>query len=174
MKSLAKRYGPKKNKYNAQGSSKVEGHYCPSKLEASVGQVLYLREKAKEITDIKHQVQTFLTEARIGWRVDWSYWCLTENKTIYVEAKGIETSDYRIKLKLWRVYGPGPLEIWKGRWQQPRLVEAIFPRGLTVCSNCSNANGVFLGPCKGCKNEVCLECYEQCQAEGGSCIIKRC
>lgn len=115
------------NKYNPE-STKIDGHFCASKLEASVGQILHLREKAKVINDIRYQVQTWLTDARIGWKVDFSFWERSDEQRVYCEAKGIETSDYRIKLKLWRVYGPGPLEIWKGTYQNPQLVEVIYPR----------------------------------------------
>src|SRR3990167_6740490 len=110
---------PKQNKYGALRS----GPYG-SKLEQAVYQVLKLREKSGELTDIKQQVAVNLI-CGITWKVDFSFGCLLTDRRTYVEAKGMETDRYRICKKLWTKFGPGPLEIWKGIYQSPYLDEII-------------------------------------------------
>jgi len=114
------------NKYRAK-SVTVLGKYFPSKLEASVYQLLLLREKMGDITSIQCQKKFLLTKATISWKVDFYFYDRIARKYVAAEAKGIETSDYRIKVKLWKYYGPCPLEIWKGTYQKPVLREVIIP-----------------------------------------------
>jgi hypothetical protein len=68
----------------------------------------------------------------IRWKVDFSFeqrqkddtWVMT-----WCEAKGFNTADFKIKLKMWREgAGPGPLELWKGNARAPKLVEIIIPK----------------------------------------------
>jgi hypothetical protein len=60
--------------------------------------------------------------------VDFNFLDLKTKKRVWVEAKGCETERYRLCLKLWRGgHGPGELEIWKGSWQRPILVEIVKP-----------------------------------------------
>lgn len=100
-----------------------------SKLENAVHEILKLREKAGEISDIKCQQQVILQdgprEVKISWRVDFSYVDNKSGETVFVEAKGVETETYRLKLKMWRGNPPAALEIYKGSYQRPTLVERI-------------------------------------------------
>lgn len=111
-----------RNKYKAK---RTDGF--PSKLEAAVYQRLKERELIGAIKDIKRQQLVVLQEGgkdvRITWRVDFSF--IMDGKLCYAEAKGIETSDYKIKLKLWKKNPPALLEIWKGNYRYPRLVEVV-------------------------------------------------
>lgn len=108
-----------KHKFNAE---RINGF--DSKLEQAVFFYLEFLEKKGEISDIRKQDTVYLTKAKISWRVDFS--ALDKNgKRFYVEAKGLETIDYKLKKKLWEVYGPGRLEIWKGTYQKPKLHEVI-------------------------------------------------
>ena len=98
-----------------------------SKLEAAVYDVLVLRKKSGEITDIKRG-PVELT-CGISWNVDFNFIDVKTQKRIWAEAKGFETERYRLCLKLWRGgFGPGPLEIWKGDWNKPKLVEIVIPK----------------------------------------------
>lgn len=114
----------KRNKYMA-----VRTNGLSSKLEAAVYNILLLRQKAGEIKDIKLQQTVVLQEGgrevRIAWKVDFSFVNKSTGGLEYVEAKGIETSDYKLKLKLWKKNPPAPLEIWKGDYRRPKLVEKI-------------------------------------------------
>jgi len=113
----------KKHKY---GAMKYAGF--DSKLEAAVYQVLQFREKAKEIRDIKCKPTVHLTRADISWCVDFSFEDVLTRERIYCEAKGVEDKRYAIVKKLYKFYGPGPLEVWKGDWRSPYLNEMIIPK----------------------------------------------
>jgi len=110
-------------------SQKVEYDHqsFSSKLEAALYQWLKLREKNGEITDIKCQETVYLTLARIIYKPDFSYVDKTSNEKIYAESKGFETSDWRIKRRLWQFYGPGILEIYKGSHKNFSLHETLKP-----------------------------------------------
>ena len=108
------------------GNTRSDGF--SSKLESAVHQILLLLERAGEITDIKQQVCVELI-CGIRWKVDFSYTCVASGEQIWAEAKGLETDRYRICKKLWEGgFGPGPLEIWKGNWRKPIMVETIIPK----------------------------------------------
>ncbi len=124
-----------KNNYKAKPTNGF-----PSKLENAVHDILLLRQRAGEIRDIKRQQAVILQdgpkEQRISWKVDFSFEELSMSdiglgvyektwRTVYCEAKGIATADFLLKLKLWRKKRPYPLEIWKGDYRRPKLVERI-------------------------------------------------
>lgn len=113
------KYHSKKVEYDHQSFS--------SKLEAALYKWLKLREQNKEITDIRCQETCYLTLARIIYKPDFSYVDLISNEKIYAEAKGFETSDWRIKRRLWQFYGPGKLEIFKGSHNNFSLSETLNP-----------------------------------------------
>lgn len=116
----------RKNKYRAQRHNGF-----PSKLEASVYNILLLRERAGEIAEIKRQQTVVLQDGsskeRICWKVDFSAVDKETENIFYIEAKGVETEAYRIKLKLYRKNIPTRLEIWKGSYKGPVLAEVINP-----------------------------------------------
>lgn len=129
-----------KNKFGAKKTQCSLNHFHPSALEASVCEILVLRERAGEIRNIKYQATVHLAYG-IKWRVDWSFEeKLIDRETIstpdmfnwmpkYAEAKGVETVDYKLKLRMWREgCGPAPLEIWKGSASRPMLVEVVHPK----------------------------------------------
>lgn len=103
----------------------------PSKLESAVNQILFLRERAGEIRNIRRQHRVDLGFG-ILWKVDFSFELCATDETVFCEAKGIEDATYKHKVKMWRNgAGPGKLEIWKGDYRRPVLVEVISPRALT-------------------------------------------
>lgn len=116
------------NKFGA-----VRANGFPSKLEAAVHDILLLRQKLGEIDEIKRQqtvvIQEGSRETRIAWRVDFSFLDLKTGQTNYVEAKGMPTAEYKLKLKLWRANPPADLEIWGGDYKRPKLVEKIKREG---------------------------------------------
>lgn len=116
------------NKYQNTRVRLHDGRSFASKLEAALYDQLKLRELAKDIKDIKCQVRVELTEARILMIPDFSFFCNRINEVVYAESKGFETSDYRIKRKLWTVYGPGRLEVYKGSAKKLILMETIVPK----------------------------------------------
>lgn len=118
-KRMITRYGNKPSLCSA-------GHSHASKLESSVCQMLQLRIRAKEIDIVQCQDHVYLTEARILYIPDFK--CTTrDKKEFFVEAKGFETPEWKLKKKLWKFYGPAPLEIWMGSHTNPFLKETLTP-----------------------------------------------
>lgn len=112
IKRVLKRV-PKKNKYGAKkaGSLLFSGRMFDSKAERDRAEYLKIMEDDGEIQDLELQPQTSLTRAEIGYKPDFVY---TENGVrIYEDVKGVETEGFRIKARLWKKYGPGPLRITK-------------------------------------------------------------
>lgn len=107
----------------------LDGRRFDSKLEASVYALLKMRERAGEIADLKCQVQVTLTKAAIILKPDFAFTDVKSGAAMYAEAKGFETPEWRLKLRLWRHYGPAPLEIWKGTAARPVLDEIVTPKG---------------------------------------------
>lgn len=120
---------PANAKYGAK-RTELAGRSFASKLEASVYALLLLREKAGEIAEIECQVQVALTAAGIIYKPDFRFIRTADARACFAEAKGFETPEWRIKLRLWKVYGLGPLELWKGSAARPVLVDTINPIGV--------------------------------------------
>lgn len=118
------------HKFGARKTVCSMGHPHPSALEASVCQLLRLREKAGEIRNIKW-IATVHMPYGVTWKCDFSF---EQNRSevwlpTWAEAKGVETADYRIKIKMWENgAGPGPIEIWKGSYRNPTLAKVVIPR----------------------------------------------
>ena len=115
-----------KNKY---GNVRVKkrGFSFSSKLESAVHDLLLLREKAKEISNIRTQCTVELTRAKIKWRADFMFTDNTTGEDVIVEAKGSETERWLIIYKLLPFYSPCKIEIWKGNYRKPSLYEIINP-----------------------------------------------
>lgn len=115
------------NKYGAKRTALG----FPSKLEEAVYFKLLEREKLGEIKEIQRQSVVVLQpgppKVRVQWKVDFRFERYRDGQwqICYAEAKGIETGEYRLKLKLWRKAMPAPIEIWKGNHRYPKMVELI-------------------------------------------------
>ncbi len=123
-------FGHKKNKFKA-----VRTNGFASKFENAVHEILLFKQKLGEVRNIKCQQTVVLIPGppgvRIAWKIDFS----CENKefnweTEYVEAKGVETSDYKLKLKLYKHNPPARLTIYKGSYQRPKVYEIIEKRSV--------------------------------------------
>lgn len=121
----------KPNKYKAK-RTEANGRSFPSKLEAAVFSIYEAMQKVGEIYDLKQYSTVHLSEAKIAWKIDGSFRIAETGELEYFEAKGVETPDYLIKLKLYKHYGPAKLSIWKGTAERPRLHETVIPRGLPL------------------------------------------
>lgn len=117
----------KKKKYGNE-KTQVDGRSFGSKLEASVYLVLKLREKAGELLILQAQDHVYLSDAEILYVPDFRCRDLTTLDDFWVEAKGFEAARWPTIKKLWKYYGPGRLEIWKGSHGAPFLAETITPR----------------------------------------------
>jgi hypothetical protein len=119
----------RRHKYGARKTTCALNHPHPSALEAAVCALLQLREKARDISMLKWIASVDLGYG-IRWKCDFSF-LDRDGKPTWAEAKGAEDATYKHKIKMWRNgAGPGPIEIWKGTWQRPRLVEIVTPKAL--------------------------------------------
>lgn len=114
------------NKYKAKRVQHDKYSFA-SKLEASVYTMLKARENAGEIEILQVQDHIYLTRAEILYMPDFKCLNKTTQLPFWVEAKGMNTPSWNIKKKLWGVYGPGILEIYKGTHLRPFLHETIKP-----------------------------------------------
>jgi hypothetical protein len=120
-------------KFNLQSKNKFRARSVngfPSKLESAVHDELLRRQILGEIKNIKRQ-QVVDLGFTIKWKIDFSFELVETGELIYAEAKGIETEDFKLKLKLYR-YGQGkhPLEIYRGSYKSPKLTETVYPKAL--------------------------------------------
>lgn len=102
---------PKQSRYGVK-RIQVDGIWYDSQLERDYHQVLLFMQRAGEISDLEyHQETVYLTESRIGYKPDFTY--TEKGRKVWVDTKGVETEIFRLKMRLWRCYGPGPLRIVK-------------------------------------------------------------
>lgn len=98
-----------------------------SKLEAAVYDILYLYQKAGDITNLQTQKRVyFLKDPDIYYIPD--FYFERNGVAWYAEAKGFETDIWKIKKKLWVHFGQGPLEIYGGSYQRPKMLEVLHSR----------------------------------------------
>jgi hypothetical protein len=125
MNRLAKKKG---NKYGAKETICSAGHPHPSGLEAAVCELLILREKAGDIRNLKYQ-ETLHLAYGVKWKVDWSFEQGPNWIPSFAEAKGKDTADFRLKLRMFKEgCGKGPLELWRGTHRRPYLEKMIHPK----------------------------------------------
>ncbi len=127
-KKLSQKYEVKKEPRLKSDRIETDGRSFSSKLESAVYQILKFREMAGEIEIVQCQDHIYLTRARIGYIPDFKCKDLVTHNFFWVEAKGYPNDVWPIKKKLWRFYGPGRLEIWTGRYTNPKLDEIIEPK----------------------------------------------
>lgn len=120
-----------KNKFGAISVTRG-GKKFPSRLEAAVYDILVLREKSGEISKIACQYDLLLKkkcsecgDGPVRWKVDFSFIDNRSGERCFAEAKGVEGPAYRLRKKLFKRNRPGRLEVWKGTWKNPKLVEVI-------------------------------------------------
>ena len=119
------------NKYGAKASTcaLLAGRRFDSQGERNYATQLAIRERVGEISELRCQDSVDLV-AGIKWRVDFSY--IEDGERVWCEFKGFEDPTYRLKLKLYRVFGPGKLIIVKSSGGKPerfRVTETIWPKG---------------------------------------------
>lgn len=113
LRKVLKKVPKRKNKYGAKkaGSLLFEGRMFDSKAERDRAEQLKVMEKDGDIQDLELQPQTSLSRAEIGYKPDFAY--VENGVQIYEDVKGVETEGFRLKARLWKKYGFGPLRITK-------------------------------------------------------------
>lgn len=123
------------SKYGAQ-RIQVGDHSYASKLESAVAQQLELRVKAGEIEIERVQDQIHLTAANILYKPDFRIRNKDSGESEWVEAKGFETPEWRIKRRLWIAgYGPGKLTVISGSASRLAVKEELMPKQI-CCVHC--------------------------------------
>lgn len=116
----------KQQKYGNKKTISHDGYSFSSQLEAAVYHML----KDTFIgCEIKTQDSVYLTKAKILYKPDFRV-TVSEDSYEWYEAKGFETTDWRIKRRLWIHYGPGKLHIYKGSAKYPLLSETLNPEAV--------------------------------------------
>lgn len=105
----------------------VDGKSFPSQLEANLYCHLKFLEKDHLVDEISLQERVELTLAKIAVKIDFYYFCRIKCMFRYAEAKGIETEKWQLIVRLWRHYGPAPLDIYKANRRGIYLAETINP-----------------------------------------------
>ncbi len=93
-------------KYNASHVMTEAGSF-DSILEKDVYDMLVMKFGVDNV-DLKPTVSLV---PGITWRVDFGI--RHDGLPGWVEAKGVSTADYKLKLRLWRLLGPGTLKIYR-------------------------------------------------------------
>ena len=99
-----------------------------SRAEADYRQLLETRLQFGEIRDIEEQPRIEL-ERGIFYRPDFTFFEIRTERQIWVEVKGVETDRFRFITKIWRLHGPGLLQVVRRRGRESpfRITKQIFP-----------------------------------------------
>lgn len=111
----------------------LDGHSFRSKAEMQM--YLYLKSLAQagEIASkIGHEVKVTLLDGprnmRIDYYADFAVQDLKLGEMVWIEVKGFETDTWKMKLKLWRHFGPGLLRLYRVDWNRLVLDEEVIPK----------------------------------------------
>lgn len=107
-----------------------QGSGYDSRLEGGLAFFLRALVDEGELKDLREKPNVHLTEARILMIPDFVAFDVLLGADVFFEAKGFETAVWRIKRKLWTVYGPGRLRVYKGSGFRVNLVEELVPSRL--------------------------------------------
>ena len=128
FRNFPARRGPRVQGYKR---TELDGYSFQSKLEAALYQHLKILEKAGEVEIQQTQDHVHLSDARIVYIADFRVLEKNTGEQVWYEAKGFENERWPIIKKLWKVYGPGKLRIFKGTYTKLKEAEVIIPeRGL--------------------------------------------
>lgn len=137
------KWGGKSNFVDYRKVKKVEldGKTFGSKAEAQGYLYLKALEQHGEIQNIRTQVKIELLPGarneRVDYYVDFVVYDVASKEDQYIEIKGFETDKWKMKLKLWRHFGPGKLKVYKVAWNSLGLAEEVIPHHSPfVCSMC--------------------------------------
>ncbi len=131
------------NKYGAIKVS-AAGYTFASKLEKALYDHL-MNDKNVELLQVQDTI--LLTQANIKYIPDFRCKNLTTGEIFWAEAKGYESERWPTIKKLWKFYGPGRLQVWKGKYAKLLLAEEIVSKSLTPPSCGSSSPSV---PCALC------------------------
>lgn len=107
----------------------LDGRSFRSKAEVQMYTDLKARETKGEVSNIRCEVKITLLPGARNERIDYYLDFVVFDEILkhdrYIEVKGFETDKWKMKVKLWRHFGPGVLEVWKVGWNSLQLAEEI-------------------------------------------------
>lgn len=126
-------YFRRKHKYGADRTQSA-GYSFASKLESAVHELLKLRQLAGEIASVEVQSRIRVccppphehcdSKCKVEYIPDFR--CTRPDGSVfYAEAKGMQTTDYRIKRRLFLHHRSETLEFWGGSARKPVLIEVL-------------------------------------------------
>ncbi len=124
-----KRRKPGQARQTGHKRTELAGQWFDSKAESEMYLILCKWLEDGEITAIDRQQTIKLTDANIGYRADFVITRPDGTKEA-VEFKGLVTEVFALKKRLYKVYGPYKLLIYKKRGKQIYLDETIIPRNV--------------------------------------------
>lgn len=104
------RFRNTKKKYKNR-KVEIDGHKFDSAAEAECYSLLKLMERNGEIKLLALQPKVYLTAARILYVAD--FLIDEKGRRVYIDVKGMRTTAFQIKKRLWRYYGDGTLRLVK-------------------------------------------------------------
>jgi hypothetical protein len=113
-----------KSKYGARKTNHA-GHSFASRGEAGLYDYIRALEQSREAKLKQVQPQVYLSDARILYKPDFLIEDLKLGQDVWLEFKGFETPEWRIKRRLWMFYGPGLLRVFKGYGRGLSLMEEL-------------------------------------------------
>lgn len=100
-----------------------------SRLERRLFEQLRLRELAGELSEITVKPNVRITKSKILCIPDFSAVDTATGQLRYHEAKGFRSEVWRIKMRLWRNYGPAPIDVYVAGSNGPVFAETIDTTG---------------------------------------------
>lgn len=105
----------RKSKYNARKVEGPNGQIYDSKMELDYyKEILIPLLFTKKIHELHRQIVVRLIKtkgAMISMIPDYAF--MENGVRIYIDVKGMETPVFKLKARLWKTFGPGPLRIIK-------------------------------------------------------------
>lgn len=125
---MARKPTTRRNKYNAKRSMGFD-----SQAERGYDDVLSLLKRSGQIKDYIHHPPAVKIVGSVKWRVDFKV-IQNDDSGYYVEVKGMETSDYKLKLLLWKDHKPAPLFVVKKYGElRYRVIDEVGTENIEWC-----------------------------------------
>jgi hypothetical protein len=100
----------RRNKYGAK-KTEVNGIVFDSKMEANLYKDLLLRQSVGQCKIIELQPKVYLSAAKILYKPDFLIEANNNGEKYYIDAKGMDTPVFKLKLRLWKAYSKEKLLI---------------------------------------------------------------
>lgn len=116
---------PRRNKYHVAPKERRTDEN--GRVYASRAEMLYAKNLRLLGVEFIEQPRVTLGDTGIVYVPD--FYANLNGDWVYIDVKGVETAAFRIKKKLWKLYGPASLHVVKRRGT--RFVAACFvPKGI--------------------------------------------